>query len=49
MNTTIYSKRDTTELNVVRTAILTSNRFRKWRQHLQNELKKINQQQFNNQ
>lgn len=41
MNTSIYSKRDTTELNVVRTAILTSNRFRKWRQHIQSQLREL--------
>ena len=45
MNTSIYSKRDTTELNVVRTAILTSNRFGKWRQHIQSQLKEINRLQ----
>lgn len=45
MNTQIYQKRDLTELNVVRTAILTSNRFRKWRRHIQSELSEINRLQ----
>jgi hypothetical protein len=30
-----------TELNQLRTAILTSTRFRKWRMHIQQQLKQI--------
>jgi hypothetical protein len=30
-----------TELNILRTAILTSTRFRKWRMHIQQQLKQI--------